>query len=830
MGQRRAPRPDPKLVAQAAQRLSQLEAAPAVDQFDELLSLLDHAAWPVRKRAEGVLASLGSPVVERIKQLFLSLSENQRYWSMRVIARVLGAGALGWLKQLARHHAPAVRGSIISAVSEIPGDEATEFLFAALADDAWPNRNAAAEHLERRGKAILPYVGRGVKEGSGDTKYWSLKLLVRVLKEEGMALLSQCLEHEDATLRYYAIMSLGESHEEWALSALARALADPSWPNRRAAAQTLAQAGKPAVKVLVDALKSADPDVLYWSLKTLGEIGDERMVAPAGRLTARPELDAEVKDWVVDALAGVRSDAAAKRLIEIGADDEAIRQRAGQHLKGFGLIAVRPLLRYLKSTNTRAKEFAVRVLRSLGYPGMDALIAAFEELNPTRAELIVQGLKRLDAALLEDMFRKGTATADRLHELATGAMSDASVDGSTVWRMPGLFGMGPGAGAIPGAAAPGTGVGDVTLTEASVSDLVPQESAYPVTFDEILGRALEQAASDIHIRVGQPPVFRLQGVLKTAQFPPFTEAHVQGLLKSFLSELQRTRFRRDKELDIGYEIPGVSRFRVNVFSELSGTGVVARVIPSRVPSLTDLSLPPVFQTVCSTIDGLILVTGPTGSGKSTTLAAMIDYINETRDEHILTIEDPVEFRHAKKRALMSYRELGKNTRSFSKALRSALREDPDVILVGELRDRTTISLAVRAAETGHLVLGTLHTSTAAETVDRIVNVFPGGQQAAIRTSLAAALKAVICQHLVPSVDGKRVAALEILLVNFAVANLIREQKLNQIDSAIMAGRKDGMISRDDHLAHLVRERRVRPQDAIEYAHNKTDLEKYLKKL
>jgi twitching motility protein PilT len=805
----RRPRPDQKQIKDAREKLAKLEAAPALERVDELVALLDSPSWPVRRGAADVLAKLGSRVVGPIRDRFPTLTEHQRYWAMRVIARVMGAGAMSWLAGLFRTPNPAVRGSILSAVAEIPGDEAIEFMFQALNDEAWPIRYAAAEHLERRGKAILPQLARGVKEGAGDSKYWSLRLLVRVLQQDGVVLLTQCMENEDQTLRYYTIRALGESSDEWALRMLVKALSDPSWPNRQLASHTLATKGKAAVTVLLDALKTDDLDVLYWVLRSLGEIGDERLITPAMRVVARSDLDPEAHEWVADAIAGVRSDAAAKRLVELAAQEEPLRARILDHLKKFGAIGVRPLLRYVKSTNTAARDFAAGVLRSLAYPNIDKLIAGYEALNPTSAELLLQSMKVFDAAMLEEILKKGSATVERLQELSAGFANDGPSDASSVIRMPLSI-----AGSVVGMKRPD-----------SVVD-VP----YPVTFDELLGRALEQSASDIHLRVGRPPVMRVQGFLKNIQLPVLTDGHVRGLIRPVLGPVHEKTFAREKELDLGYEIPGVSRFRVNVFSELSGTGVVARVIPSRVPSLTDLALPAVFQTICGLFEGLVLVTGPTGSGKSTTLAAMIDHINETRDEHILTIEDPVEFRHSQKRALMSYRELGKNTKSFSKALRSALREDPDVVLVGELRDRTTIQLALRAAETGHLVFGTLHTSTAAETVDRIVNVFSATQQSAVRTSLSTSLKAVICQHLVPTIDRKRVPALEILLVNFAAQNLIREHKLNQLESVIISGRKEGMVGRDEYLANLVRTRKITPDTAMEYAHNKQELDKLLRKV
>jgi len=320
--------------------------------------------------------------------------------------------------------------------------------------------------------------------------------------------------------------------------------------------------------------------------------------------------------------------------------------------------------------------------------------------------------------------------------------------------------------------------------------------------ETLVRESVEKGASDLHLSAGGPPRLRIDGDLAVTDHPLLDAAGVMTIVDAILTPQQREHFAAERELDFSWAVPDVGRFRVNVFMQGRGPGAVLRTIPTQIPSLEALNMPPILAELCKRERGLVLVTGSTGSGKSTTLAAMVDLVNSTWDGHILTIEDPVEFTHESKRCLVNQREIGAHTASFSAALRSALREDPDVILVGEMRDLETISLALTAAETGHLVFGTLHTSSAAKTIDRIIDVFPSGQQSQIRTMLSESLEAVVAQRLLKKIGGGRVAACEVLVGSPAVRNLIREGKLHQIPSAMQTGQQQGMITFDTALAEL----------------------------
>ena len=348
-----------------------------------------------------------------------------------------------------------------------------------------------------------------------------------------------------------------------------------------------------------------------------------------------------------------------------------------------------------------------------------------------------------------------------------------------------------------------------------------------LSIDDLLKMIVDKAGSDLHLTVGSPPMLRLQGKLWPTDLPPLSPKELRRLVYNFLTNDQREKLERDLELDISYELKGVARYRCNVFFTRLGMGAVFRVIPTRIKSLAELRLPMVLGDLARRNKGLILVTGPTGSGKSTTLAAMVDQVNNERQDHILTIEDPIEFVHQHKQCIVNQREIGPNTKSFANALRSALREDPDIILVGEMRDYETISLAVTAAETGHLVFATLHTPSAAQSVDRIVDVFPAHQQAQIRTQLADALQGIIAQQLIPTIDGqRRECALEIMINTPAVANLIRDNKTFQLTSIMQTSKQQGMQTMDQSLMDLVKSRKISPQEAYRRAFDKKAFEQY----
>lgn len=341
---------------------------------------------------------------------------------------------------------------------------------------------------------------------------------------------------------------------------------------------------------------------------------------------------------------------------------------------------------------------------------------------------------------------------------------------------------------------------------------------------DLLAFSVKNKASDLHLSAGLPPMIRVHGDVRKINVPSMEHAQVHDMVYDIMNDGQRKVYEETLECDFSFEIPNLARFRVNAFNHNRGAGAVFRTIPSKILTLEQLNCPPIFKEIANTPRGIVLVTGPTGSGKSTTLAAMVDYINENEMGHILTVEDPIEFVHTSKKCLINQREVGPHTLSFQNALRSALREDPDVILVGEMRDLETIRLALTAAETGHLVFGTLHTSSAAKTVDRIVDVFPAAEKEMVRSMLSESLRAVISQTLCKTKDEQgRVAAHEIMIGTPAIRNLIRENKVAQMYSSIQTGQNLGMQTLDQNLQDLVRRNVISAVEARGKAANKDSI-------
>jgi len=355
-----------------------------------------------------------------------------------------------------------------------------------------------------------------------------------------------------------------------------------------------------------------------------------------------------------------------------------------------------------------------------------------------------------------------------------------------------------------------------------------------MNIEELLRLLYERNASDLHLTVGVPPTLRIYGRLVRTEFPRLTPDDTKALAYALMNPEQREKFEQNKELDFSYGLPGVGRFRINIFHQRGSIGLAIRSIPYRIPKLDELGLPPILGELTKKPKGLILVTGPTGSGKSTTLASMIDLINETRDCHIVTIEDPIEYMHTHKKSIVNQREVGSDTLSFANALRAVLREDPDVILIGEMRDLETIQAAITAAETGHLVLATLHTNNAAQTVERIIDVFPPHQQEQIKLQLSNTIEAIISQRLLPRKKEKilsdgmlrgRVVAVELLIATPAVRNLIREGKVHMIPNVIQTGSQFGMVSMDQSLLNLYKNGEITMED---FLYNVTNREEMLR--
>jgi len=376
--------------------------------------------------------------------------------------------------------------------------------------------------------------------------------------------------------------------------------------------------------------------------------------------------------------------------------------------------------------------------------------------------------------------------------------------------------------------APGSSSGAAAPAGLPADFAAPQYKGAERALGELLKKLVQSASSDLHLRVGEPPIFRTHGEMKRQATPPISMEQLELMLLAVMPERNRGEWKETGDSDFAYEIAGLARFRVNAARDRKGPMAVFRVIPAQVVTAEQLGISKEVQQLCYLTKGLVLVTGPTGSGKSTTLCALVDLINRTRTDHIITIEDPIEFVHENKKCVITQRQVGVHTDSFKRALRSALREDPDIVLVGEMRDLETIAIAIETAETGHLVFGTLHTTTASSTVDRIIDQFPADRQAQIRVMLSESLKGVISQTLCKKVKGGRVAAREILLTTPAISNLIREGKTFQVPSIMQTSKQLGMVTLNDALVELVEKGEISPDEAYMKSVEKAGLASSLK--
>lgn len=812
----------------------------AAELFQGCMAAFDSPHWIVRRQAAQQLLKVGKQkgLVDALKNAYQAGSVDQRYWVMKILAQLMGTEILGWIKKTYSTTTDAsLRAHAISAAAEVEGTEATEFLVHTLRDDSWLNRYAAANYIEDRGPEVLKFLQKGFTDGSGDLKYWCLRLIVQIMGPESEGTIRKGMRSEDPNMRHYVLRSMEQVEGEWCVPLLVEFLGDTNWSNRRVASDLLRARGRQAMRYLAQAADSSEQDIRYWAVRCLGETGDERAVKPLEQFLYTCDSKEEGL-WALEALSRIPCASSARAIIEASYEYPEDLDTVQGYLERLGVTSLRPIIEYLDSPNQTIQQVCRRVVEKLPYPGLRALMKILEGATEEAREDLLNNLKQIHREDLERLLERDDLNMEMIQSRAANAPARAFPTMSTISVLVPQDGLPlTEEGSVEGEVPPPyqadslSGSEEVSLpelpskSEARASRAAPRRlstTMYPVGLEEVLTRAVRLQASDVHLKSGLPPIFRIHGSLRRTDLPVISAEHARDFAHEVLPAAKFETFDAEGlEMDCGYDASEkIGRFRVNCYRERLGPSVAMRHIPGKVSSLADLKLPRVFRDLCFLKQGLILITGPTGAGKSTTLAALVDFINSNREEHIITVEDPVEFIHENRMSIITSRELGSHTRSFADALRAALREDPDVILIGEMRDIDTMQLAITAAETGHLVLSTLHTSSPGETVDRIINVFPAEHHPIIRISLAETLAAVVTQQLVPTVDGKRVAIRDVLVKTPAVAHLIREGKLHQVDQAIVAGRKEGMQTRDDDLQHLLKEGRVSRETAAAFCTDK----------
>ncbi len=761
-----------------------------------LVDRLDDGSWRVRAEAAKALEAHSAllPVANMLQEALKGQSENVTFWALKILSKILGAGALEPMKSFLSCQDNRLRYSAIAALDDIEDDLAVPLLIACLDDPSWIVRKQAAERLLKRGARIENFLKNAFRDGSHDVKFWSIKVLAQVRGKGRLDTYASLLISGREDLKYYGITALGEVREPEAVTLLVNCFRDPSWGIREYASEQLAQMGDYPLSHLSAGINNECDDVKYWAIKTLARIGNPAAVQLGLCLSSQDRI---TRMYAIEAAAEVDSEAINAAAVErLNDPDWQIRRKAAEILAKRGPSAVRRILPRLDEDNDNYHYWSRHILEQIPGTGLKELMAMVEDGSPELRKKIFLFTGTLDDAALKTLMespppevRKAVMSFEPARKKSPSELAAATAAEMT---------------------------GQLVLSESDESS----------GLDRLLRHLHDAGGSDLHLNVGAAPSVRIHGELQAIPGEPIlSEKLSDDLLTSFLNDTQREKLEQDWSIDFSYEIPDIARFRVNLFRERQGLNGVFRLIPVRIASIEELRLSKVFKELCKMNQGLILVTGPTGSGKSTTLAAMVDNMNSTRHDHIITIEDPIEFVHDHRRCLISQREVSQHARSFASALRSSLREDPDVILVGEMRDLETISLAITASETGHLVLGTLHTTNASQTIDRMIDVFPPHQQPQVRSQLANSIAAIIAQRLLPRKDRPgRVAIHEILLRTPAVQNLVREGKSEQLFSVMQLNREIGMQTFDDELIENVKLGEVEYGLALEYAYDRKSFE------
>ncbi len=728
------------------------------ETLELLIRHLGNPSWALRRHLNKKLLPLGEKLVPAIRAVFARGNLHEKYWALKLLIDLSGPKAMRHIRKFLATKDPTVKLYAIAALEFVPGSEALGFLFSALQEDSPVMRYQAARIFAGKGEDALREAVRLIGEKGPELKDELNILTGRILGPRSRQYFQPQLASADPDDRFYALRAIGQDPDLEGIRLLVRAFRDPVWIIRRLASDLLTNHIPLAREELIAALNDPSYDTIFWATKTLGAGKDPAASRPLLTLVDH-HPNPNVRVCAVKALCELDIEYVAELLILNFRDAPlSVRTAIAEGLARMSRLKVlKYLVIYLFDRDKSISFWCEKTLKTLQYPALSSLLGLLVTLDAVQQEKFISYLHHLKPEQLHQILQREKVT-----------LADFDPD-----RLP---------------------------PEEYV--LVPL--AQYRTLDDLLAQLKEQKGSDLHLNVGLPPMFRVHGDLTRTNLPPLTEERVSQLILSIFNEEQLARFKERWEIDFSYEVKHVGRFRANIFRQRQGISGVFRLIPTQIPTFEELGLArPVFESLCENRNGLILVTGPTGSGKSTTMAVMVDYINKSRHEHILTIEDPIEFVHQHKRCSINQRELGTHTHSFADALRSSLREDPDVILVGEMRDPETIKLALTASETGHLVFSTLHTINASESINRIIGAFPADHQDQVRLELAGVLRAIVSQKLLPRCDRRgRVLAYEMLVVNIAVRNLMKEAKTEQILSVMQTAAGEHMQTMDQALARL----------------------------
>lgn len=751
-----------------------------------LLNKISDPSWIVRKQAKRALIEQGDSIYQIIQEYFQSCSSQQKYECIKIIPLILREKAFTlFQRMLEADKGGVLKPYICAGLGEIKNPAAMKTLLDLLEDDSMLARQEAIKSLANWGKDLVEPLLSIFPTAKRESRLNIMILLGRILGLDLIDLFNEKFGSPTQESKYYLLTALGEIREPEVVPMLIPYLKDESIFIQDYTVRILSQLGVHAVDPLLACLDTEDEELIIRVLKVIGVIGSKEALRPLLFMIDNSKKTM-VRTCAIEAIAKLQKFELIAGLLLLKLDDKdlSIRHTIVENLSKQPRKAfLKELMSATLDKSADVAWWSREILKRRDYIGIPSFLNLYDSGTDVEKDRILSLASKLSEDQLDAVLCNEKITLDSLRP--------ENVETRVLRRK---------------------------FNKENITDL-----------KELLYYLHEEGGSDLHISIGLPPSIRIHGELIRTTFETITPEKSRFLLFSIMNDAQKREFSDRMELDFSYEISDCARFRVNVFLQKNGMAGVFRIIPNTVPSFDELSIDKsIMSKICNHKSGLILVTGATGSGKSTTLAAMIDLINRTRYDHLITIEDPIEFVHPHKRSVVTQRELGTNTLSFSNALRSALREDPDVILVGEMRDLETISLAITASETGHLVFSTLHTINAYESIHRIVGSFPGDVQQSIRMQLAGTLRGIVSQRLVPAyLSAGRILAYEVLVGSHPVRRCIKEDKTDQLVSIMQTGRQDGMICMDQCLEELVVAKKITYEDGFKNAEDKKDFQKRL---
>ena len=750
------------------------------------LDKISDPSWIVRKQAKRALIEQGDSIYQIIQEYFQSCSSQQKYECIKIIPLILREKAFMLFQRMLEADRTGVyKPYICAGLGEIKNENSMKTLMGLLDDDSMVVRQEAIKSLTNWGREVVSPIMAIFPTASKETRLSMMMLLGKVLGLEVIKLFNEKFGAPTQEAKYFLLTALGEVRDPSVVAELLPYLKDESIFIQEYSHRILSQLGVHAVDPLLACLDTEDEDLIIQVLKVIGVIGSKEALRPLLFMIDNSK-NTLVRTCAVEAISKLQKFELIAGLLLLKLDDKdlSIRHTIVENLSR------QPRKAFLKELVSAAFDksadiawWSREILKRRDYYGVASFLNLYDSSTDVEKDRMISLASKLSEDQLDSVLRNEKITLDSLRP--------ENVETRVLRRK---------------------------FTKENITDL-----------KELLYYLHEERGSVLHIAIGLPPSIRIHGELIRTTFETITPEKSRFLLFSIMNDVQKREFSERMELDFSYEISDCARFRVNVFQQKNGMAGVFRIIPNTVPSFDELSMDKsIMEKICCNKTGLILVTGATGSGKSTTLAAMIDFVNRTRYDHIITIEDPIEFVHQHKRSVITQRELGTNTLSFTNALRSALREDPDVILVGEMRDLETMNLAIAAAETGHLVFSTLHTINAYESIHRIIGSFPGDLQQSVRMQLAGTLRGVVSQRLVPAyLSAGRVMAYEVLVGTTPVKRCIKEDKSDQLVTIMQTSRSDGMLTMDQCLEDLVVTKRITYEDGYKYSEDKKEFQKRL---